>query len=212
MTRPFLISTLFVIFALGMDLVIMGSSNLSELLPAFSNGFDWRKFLLWLIFPIILYRLLKLPQKISFSFNEIQKKDWLIILFISLLAGLSMLLIPHIDALNQYYVQRGEVSFEQKIAFIKFQSLWIFSWAFGWEYLIRFFWLNSFEERHLSKAIYILPIIEVLYHFNKPWPEILGVLALSLFLVGWTIKRRNMLPAMLTHLLIEFILIFYLII
>ena len=211
MTSQFIFSTSYVVFALLIDLIVSNNDKLSSLFSSNSSGFDWRKFLLWLVIPMFLSNLLRYPRKIEHSLKKFKRVDWVLIFSIGIISSMAMLIIPHFEVLDQYYVSRHEVSFQQKMEFVQFQIMWTISWVFGYEYLIRFFWLSSFEQKHLNKALLLIPIVEVLYHYNKPWPEILGVLALSYFLIWWTIKRQNILQAILAHLLIEIVLTTYLI-
>jgi membrane protease YdiL (CAAX protease family) len=208
MPKRFLLTTTYVLFALGLDLIF----DITKTFSMFENGFDTRKFLLWLVFPLTYFIAMKPKGEIQASFAQIKKKDWLIICSISILAVGAMFIIPYIDVLSQYYVDRSHVSNDHKIAFLKFNLFWIFSWALGWEFLIRFLWMNSFETSKRKFCYGLIPLIEILYHYNKPWPEIIGVGALSLVLVHWTIKRKNMLPAMIAHIIIELILVIYLLI
>jgi membrane protease YdiL (CAAX protease family) len=49
----------------------------------------------------------------------------------------------------------------------------------------------------------LVPLAEGVYHLQKPWPEMLGMVAFSLIATQWTLRRDNMLLPLLVHLAIE---------
>ena len=128
------------------------------------------------------------------------------ILFLSFLA---MFIIPHIDSLNNYYKAQSNISFDDKIIFAKRLMIWNFSWLIGYEFLFRFVLLKQYLKH--DKYYYVITLLEVLYHFNKPYPEMFGVFFLSIFLTYWVRLRRNFLIALLGHFFVECSLLLFLI-
>lgn len=120
-----------------------------------------------------------------------------------------MFIIPHIDSLNNYYKGQSHISFDDKIIFAKRLMIWNFSWLIGYEFLFRFVLLKQCLKH--DKCYYLITLFEVLYHFNKPYPEMLGVFFLSIFLTYWVRLRKNFLIALIGHFLVECSLLLFLI-
>lgn len=172
-----------------------------------STGVDFFKLLFWLVVPLIFS--IKHFDKNFYSFKNIKRADILYLSLVIVVGICSMLLIPYIDVLRDYYVMESSLSSSENFSYISYQICWIFSWLIGWEFIHRYFLIKSIKESKIYLALWILPIIEGLYHLNKPWPEILAVLLFSWVLTRWTLKRSNALLPLLAHFIIEIELIIF---
>ncbi|MBU1162424.1 MAG: hypothetical protein KKF96_07695, partial [Proteobacteria bacterium] len=111
-------------------------------------------------------------------------------------------IIPIVPSLADYY-KPGRINFSHRF-------FWLLAWFPGWELMHRCL-LAYHIPRSLPKYSWLLiPLFEGLYHFNKPWPEMLGMFAWSGVLTFWTINRKNACLAILAHLVLECLLIAYL--
>lgn len=209
MQKKFVLAFGYILMVLTLDLLALNFPSWSFLSIRLDNGFDVSKFITWFLGPVLFS--LAIHKKPTISYRPWHQSDFIILLGIAAVGILSMLLIPQIPSLNNVYQNQAHLSSQQKFQFIKINLWWITSWAFGWEIMFRYFLLNSMKEKNLKHALWLLPMIEALYHLQKPLPEIFGMFFFSLALTFWAIKRRNFLAPLLGHLIIELVLITYLI-
>jgi membrane protease YdiL (CAAX protease family) len=172
-----------------------------------SSGFEIFPFVFWLILPVIIWR--KMLDKSYFSFKGIKKIDWMILFGVLALSFIVMFIIPHIESLKDYYMPPENFGTAKKIAFAKKIMIWNFSWLIGYEFLFRYVFFKKCLEQ--DKYYYLITLFEVLYHFNKPYPEMVGVFFLSIFLTYWTRLRRNFLIPLVAHFLIELSLLLFIV-
>jgi len=134
--------------------------------------------------------------------RAISRKEWYVASALMLCLVLVIALIPIVPSLADYY-KPGRINFS-------YRFLWLLAWFPGWELMHRCL-LAYHIPRSLPKYSWLLiPLFEGLYHFNKPWPEMLGMFAWSGVLTFWTINRKNACLAILAHLVLECLLIAYL--
>ncbi len=134
--------------------------------------------------------------------RAISRKEWYVASAFMLSLVLVIAVIPIVPSLADYY-KPGRISFSHKF-------FWLLAWFPGWELMHRCL-LAYHIPRSLPKYSWLLiPLFEGLYHFNKPWPEMLGMFAWSGVLTFYTIKRKNACLAILAHLVLECLLIAYL--
>ena len=120
----------------------------------------------------------------------------------------AMLLIPMVPSLKATY--GGFAAPGQAVGHLT----WTLSWLIGWEFLHRYVLLTHLDARWPNWGWLVIPFVEGAYHFvqQKPWPETLGMVALSLVVTSWARRRRNVLLPFLAHLAIELELIVFLLV
>lgn len=193
---------------LVLDLLVWNYPSFSFLDWKLDSGFDGFKFIFWFVIPsLFVFKANKFKINFPKKINRIDLSVFVAVIVIGLIA---ILTIPSIEVLKDYYVVKVKLSDSQRLEFLKRNTMWIISWALGWEVLFRSFLFNSFDQSNQKMALWLFPLFEGLYHFQKPFPEIIGMVLFSFFLTYWTIKRKHVLYAIVFHLIIEFELIFFL--
>lgn len=172
---------------------------------ALADHFDLFKFIFWLLLPFLFsYSTLDkswlLPRKF-------QKEEWYFIGFLLLAGMIALTALLWAPSLKGYYGQR-----EPTGAAIKLQRTWRFfiwesSWLPGWEFLCRYVFLRALLEFKPRYLWLLLPLMEGLYHLQKPFIEALGMTVFSLFLTTWTVKRKNLFLPFCAHLFVELLLL-----
>ncbi len=161
--------------------------------PLRVETFDLYTTTAWLIVPL-LWECRKLKFDLGwYGLARLKRSDVLLTLGLSLVGALAVWLVPHVEALQQYYANySGGSSWRWPLL------LWCFSWLPGWEFLHRYFVLRA-----VGRHWWIVVLLETGYHLQKPFLEMAGMFVLSTALTYWTVKRKNALPALLVHLAIE---------
>jgi hypothetical protein len=179
--------------------VSVGSNHPRLLLTA--EYFDLFKFLFWLFIPL-LFSLKSLDWKWLFPDSFERKDGYFLVLLIaiSLVAFFALMTVP---SLKEYYGHGGlagkTTKTERAFCFV----LWESSWLPGWEFLFRYVLLRALLQLNLRYLWLLLPILEGLYHLQKPWIEAAGMAVFSLLLTAWTVKRKNCFLPFCAHLLVE---------
>ncbi len=183
-----------------------------------NEGFKGYWLLNRIVIPFIVVYLLAIPLKnLYLSKPQLSLISPYFIGFCVLaLISLSVYLQFFAENYLQYY--RNGRSLEILHEINRFQRFAIFtaSTIIGWELLYRGFILGGGQyclTKHLhveaSVATFIMAVIvcicEVTFHLNKPIFESLGMVITSPLLCYLTIKTRSLWPAMVIHLMIEFI-------
>ena len=117
-----------------------------------------------------------------------------------LLAGL---VVPWVPSLKAWYPGAADQPIELRWRIVIFQLAWIASWLPGWEFLHRYVLLRPFQERFARFGWLVVPLSEGVFHLQKHWLEMAGMVAISLVLTRWAAKRRNMMLPFLAHLIVE---------
>lgn len=170
------------------------------------NGFDAFKFVAWFVIPLAFsFRRLEAGY---FTFSRWRKLDWVMLGVLSALGAAAMALIPFVPSLKAVYGSFTRP--DQAVGLL----IWTLSWLIGWEFLHRYVLLTHIDARWPNWAWLVIPVIEGAYHYGqqKPWPETLGMVALSLVVTSWARWRRNVLLPFLVHLVIELELILFLLV
>jgi hypothetical protein len=204
-----LLATFDIHFIFNWGILNIDLSHLLNKIPVFKNSlfsflfieFDLRKFFLWLILPIIIFN--KAVDFYWFSFKSWEKKDFFILLVLTLLCVSSLIFVILSPTLSSYYSGLKELPSKQKVIIFFQQILWIISWLPGWEFLNRHLLLRACRRLHKKYTWFLVPIVETAYHIPKPFLEMLGMSIFSLFACLWTLRKKNNLMAFLCHLFIE---------
>ena len=174
----------------------------------FSLSANHFRLVFWFAIPAILFLLTVFLAKNRseilhwLDVRGISRKEWYVASALMLCLVLVIAIIPIIPSLADYY-KPGRINFSHRF-------FWLLAWLPGWELMHRCL-LAYHIPRSLPKYSWLLiPLFEGLYHFNKPWPEMLGMFAWSGVLTFWTISRKNACLAILAHLVLECLLIAYL--
>ncbi len=122
----------------------------------------------------------------------------------------AILLIPVVPALRHTYHGMGSLAASQKALYFFLQITWIASWLPGWEFIHRYFLLRRAQAVWPRFGWLLVPFSEGVYHLQKPGLEALGMVALSVVLTQWAMRRRNVLLPFLVHLIIEIELVAFL--
>jgi hypothetical protein len=174
----------------------------------FSLPANHYRFIFWFTVPLVLFLLtvfLSEDRRVILHWldvRSISRKEWYVASALMLFLVLVIAVIPIVPSLADYY-KPGRIN-------VSYQFFWLLAWFPGWELMHRCL-LAYHIPRSLPKYSWLLiPLFEGLYHFNKPWPEMLGMFAWSGALTFYTIKRKNACLAILAHLVLECLLIAYL--
>lgn len=208
MNRKLILCLFYVLIVLVLDLLVWNLPDFSFLDWKLESGFDAFKFVFWFIIPSLI--VLKANKFKFFLPSKINRVDLGVLIGVIAIGLIAIFTIPHIEVLKNYYVVKVKLSDSQRFEFLQRNALWILSWAIGWEVLFRSFLFNSIDQSNQKMALWLFPLIEGLYHFQKPFPEIIGMVFFSFFLTYWTLKRSHVIYAIVFHLIIEFELIFFL--
>lgn len=170
--------------------------------------FDFFKFLIWLLVPF-LFSVRRMDWG-ALGVRRWKRMDGYFLLALALAGLAAVLIIPYVPALRNTYPGMRDLAFPEKWAQLVVRSLWVLSWLLGWEFLHRYFLIRSAASRWPRYGWLLVPLSEGLYHLQKPSVlEAVGMVALSVLLTQWTLRRRNVLLPFLVHLTIEIELIVF---
>lgn len=166
------------------------------------------RFVFWFAMPAVLFLLTVFWAKNRseilhwLDVRAVGRKEWYGASVLMFCLILVIAVIPMVPSLAEYY-KPGRINFSRRF-------FWLLAWFPGWELMHRCL-LAYHIPRSLPKHSWLLiPLFEGLYHFNKPWPEMLGMFVWSGLLTFYTINRKNACLAILAHLVLECLLIAYL--
>lgn len=171
-------------------------------------GFDLFKFVFWFLIPFAMC----LPgMNWKYLVGGPWKKVDLILVGILTAVGMGvMFLIPLVPALSATYLGHGNLTPEQKTQYFLGAMVWNLSWLVGWEFMHRYLLLGAARRAWPGWGWLLVPLAETLYHLQKPGVEALGMLAFSVVLTMWCMKRGNWLLGFVVHLIIEVELLIFL--
>jgi Type II CAAX prenyl endopeptidase Rce1-like len=177
-------------------------------LGKFSLPANQYRFIFWFSVPVVFYLLTVYSAENRreilhwLDIRALSRKEWHAA--IALMAGMVLVIavIPLVPSLADYY-KPGRISVGRRL-------IWLSAWFPGWELMHRCLLAYHIPRSLPPNAWLLIPLFEGVYHFNKPWPEMLGMFAWSGVLTFWTIKRKNACLAILAHLVLECLLIAYL--
>ena len=177
-------------------------------LGKFSLPANQYRVIFWFSIPVVLYLLTvnsaKDPDEILhwLDIRDLSRKEWYGAF--ALMAGMVLVIgvIPLVPSLADYY-KPGRINIGRRL-------IWLSAWFPGWELMHRCLLAYHIPRSLPANAWLLIPLFEGVYHFNKPWPEMLGMFVWSGVLTFWTIKRKNACLAILAHLALECLLIAYL--
>jgi len=173
-----------------------------------ANGFDYFKFLAWFIAPLIF-------SLRGFDTGWLGLRRWrrvdLVILGVLAAVGVAcVLIIPVFPSLQAVYSGWGRFPAKTRCRLAQHAFVWTFSWVIGWEFLHRHVLLKRLTTVWPRYGWLLIPLIEGVYHLQKPLLEAGGMVVFSLVLTPWAAKRRNVLLPFLAHLLVELELLAFL--
>lgn len=167
--------------------------------------FDFTDLLIWMVIPFVL-----VFRKIDwsyFGFSRWEQRDIGLLLAIMAAGWFSMQMIPLFPSLSQYY--EIPPSPAEKRELVLHSIVWTLSWLPGWEFLHRYVLLTRLEKAWKNRGWMLIPMIETVYHFQKPMPEAFGMMVLSIVLTCWARKRRNVLLPFCAHGVVEMDLLLF---
>ncbi len=159
------------------------------------NGFDLFKFVVWFAVPFAFC----IPRMrwSWFSFKGWRKLDIYLLSLLALSGAIAVLAIRYIPSLNEVY------GYSKTISDIPSELIYTFSWLLGWEFIHRYALLRRMDAWLPKLGWLVVPIVEGVYHLQKPPIEAVGMVAFSLVVTFWARKRRNALLPFFAHLIIE---------
>ena len=142
-----------------------------------------------------------------FTTRRIKPLDWQFLIGMCVLAVLAIVSVRFIPALSHIYHGSGEISLLGKLSFLIKKLLWVLSWLVGWEFMHRYFLLRRVALDFPRFGWLLVPLSEGTYHLVKPWPEMLAMVAFSVLMTQYTLRRKNVVVPFLAHLAVELSLI-----
>jgi hypothetical protein len=174
----------------------------------FSLPANQYRFIFWFVVPLAFYLWTIYSEENRseilhwLDIRALSRQEWYFASALMVSLVLVIAAIPLIPSLADYY-KPGRISVGRKL-------IWLAAWFPGWELMHRCLLAYHIPRSVHRHAWLLIPIFEGVYHFNKPWPEMLGMFVWSGVLTYWTIKRKNACLAILAHLVLECLLIAYL--
>ena len=170
--------------------------------------FDGFKFLFWLVVPFAVS--VRGMDWGAFGFRGWRWRDVWLLGGLALAGLCAVLLIPLVPALREVYPGFGDRSAAVRWAVGLRYSIWLVSWLPGWEFLHRYVLLRAADRRWARYGWLLVPLSEGLYHLQKPFLEMAGMVVFSVVLCQWSLRRKNVLLPFLAHLTVELELILFL--
>jgi hypothetical protein len=165
------------------------------------EDFDLFKFFFWLVLPLACcFRSL---DRGWFGVARWRRIDVAILALIVLAGAAAMWLVPRVPELRTVYLPMSLLPAAEKPALALAHLTWTISWLPGWEFLLRYALLGALVLRWPRYGWLLVPVIEGVYHLQKPLLEAGAAVLLSLVLTRWAIVRRNGLLPLVAHFLIE---------
>ncbi|HIJ64413.1 MAG TPA: CPBP family intramembrane metalloprotease [Candidatus Hydrogenedentes bacterium] len=177
-----------------------------------SFGFDGFKFVAWLVLPLLFMMMRGQMDWRFFSFRRWRKGDWGLLVAMLGLGALVMAVVTLVPSLRQTYSSMNRLATAAKIqqAFLgPYGLVYMGSWLIGWEFIHRYALLRQLENVWPRYGWLIIPVIEGIYHLQKPLAEAAGMVAFSLVFTLWALKRHNTLLPLLAHAIIEIELLLF---
>ncbi len=177
-------------------------------LGKFSMPANQYRFIFWFAVPFVFFLLTVYSAESRseilhwLDVRALSRKEWHVASALTLCMVLAIAVIPLVPSLADYY-KPGRINVGRRL-------IWLAAWFPGWELMHRCLLAYHIPRSLPRHAWLLIPLFEGVYHFNKPWPEMLGMFAWSGALTYWTIKRKNACLAILAHLVLECLLIAYL--
>ncbi len=168
---------------------------------------DLFKLLFWLALPmgICLWHM----DWDYFRTRRIKRSDWWFLSGMCALAVGAAVSIRFIPALANQYRGLGQAAFSMRFQFFFVQILWVFSWLPGWEFMHRYFLLRRVSIDFPRFGWLLVPLSEGTYHLvvAKPWPETVAMVAFSVLMTQYALRRKSLVIPFLAHLAVEVFLI-----
>jgi len=166
---------------------------------------DLFKMLFWLIIPVGLSL-----WRMDWGYitkHRIQPVDWQFLIGMCVLALGAIVSVKFIPELARLYHGLGDASLSARMQFFFLHLFWVVSWLPGWEFMHRYFLLRRVTVDFPRFGWILVPVAEGAYHLVKPWPEMLAMVAFSVIMTQYTMRRKNIVIPFLAHLAVEVLLI-----
>jgi len=166
-----------------------------------SYGVDLFKLVFWFLVPFGLC----IPRMDwgAFGLKRWRRIDYIMLAGLLAVGLAAILAIPLFSSLRHTYPGLGQMAHDAKWYYATVSTFWTLSWIVGWEFLHRYFLLRPLSQAWPRCGWLLVPALEGVYHLQKPLLEAAGMVALSLIVTPWAMKRRNVLLPFLVHLAIE---------
>lgn len=204
-------------FVLGLD-VAMAQGRLPvaarSLLRALhlvheSNGFDWYKFVVWLVVPLAWTW--RHPGYRTLSLRATRGEWWLQVTVVAA-SCLAMFVVAATSELSAHYLGGLTNNSAQRWLTARWQLIWTASWLPGYEFMLRRVLLQRASVLGPWWSVALVAAVEFVYHLQKPMLEAYAVLLFSAVLSTWATRRPESLHPILAHLWVELVLIGFLVV
>lgn len=165
------------------------------------NGFDLFKFIAWFVLPIAIA-----APRLDIHYFTLQRWKKTDVYVLLILVALGLVLVASValfPSLRNIYPSMSNLTGQQKWHYAQRVLIWDISWILGWEFLHRYCLLKTLTRAWPKFGWLLIPLIETLYHLQKPPIEALGVLLSTPILTFWAMKRKNTLLPFLAHFAVE---------
>lgn len=171
--------------------------------------FDLFKLVMWGVVPLLMC--LWWLDLEWFRFNRWKPLDRKFFWVCGALGVAAVISVRFIPQLSAAYPGMGGTPFSERAVALLAGLLWVVSWLPAWEFLHRYFLLRRLSADFPRFGWLLVPLAETLYHTQKPWPEMAGMLVFSIAATQWTLRRGNLMLPFLVHLVIEVALLILLV-
>ncbi len=166
-------------------------------------GFDWYKFVMWLVVPFLV-TLLR-TERVAYSLRA-TRCEWWLLGVITLGSCAAMSVVATTSELSAVYLGAASGDRNQRWSNASRQLLWTLSWLPGYEFMLRRVLLQRANALGLG-SVALVAVLEFVYHLQKPLLEAFAVLFFSVGLSVWTRRRPASVLPLLAHLSVELVLI-----
>lgn len=183
------------------QLLHLPNASTQWLLAPTLQSFDAFAFVTWLLIPLTaaLFRI----DKAAFGFRRWKRRDKFLLLGIALVVAIALVALQKFPTQHAFARQSLQRIAPSTGSTLPEHLLWIASWLLGWEFLLRYVLLNRLNHEWPRCGWRCLPLVEGLFYLQASAPEALARCLFAIILTRWTLKRRNLLIAIVAHLIIE---------
>ncbi len=167
------------------------------------SGFDWYKFVTWLVVPVLVTWLR--AERVTYSFTA-TRCEWLLLGAVTVGSCAAMSVVASTSELSSVYLSPAPGDWNQRWSHASRQLLWTLSWLPGYEFMLRRVLLQRASMLGLGSVV-LVAVLEFVYHLQKPLLEAYAALLFSVGLSVWTRRRPTSALPLLAHLSVELVLI-----
>jgi len=166
-------------------------------------GMDLFKLITWFVIPFVFC--IPWMDWAYFGFKRWRRLDYFLLGGLVIAGLIAVIAIPLIPGLREMISTSSASSFSDKVLKFIHNMMWTFSWLLGWEFLHRYLLLRRLGARWPRFGWLLIPVFEGAYHLMwwPAWAMPAAMVAFSLVVTPWALRRRNTLLPFLAHLAVE---------